>query len=154
MAQVYLQTGPLGRHQTVNPVWVRWCWCWCPLQAGWQVLTERRQMTSLFKKDLMSLYKHVLVLKYRNRLPVLMLQIFKMTILTCGLIHNFNESLISSYSLTSAPPPLRFILTDTALRPHPRPADWAHSTEEGKTALGLCHPSGTTSCSQPGNRQL
>lgn len=25
--QVYLRTGPLGRHQIVNPVWVRWCWC-------------------------------------------------------------------------------------------------------------------------------
>lgn len=113
---------------------------------------------AFLRKDLMRLYKHVLVLKYMNRLPILMLQIFKMTILTCGLIHNFSVSLISSYSFSSAPPPLWLsciILTDKALRPNPRPADWAHSTEGGKTALGcLCHPSGTTSCSQPGNSQL
>lgn len=105
----------------------------------------------------MSLYKHVLVLKYRNCLPVLMLQVFKMTILTCGLVNSFNKSLISSYSVTPAPPALGLsciILTDTALRPHPRPADWTHSTE-GKAALGsLCHPSSRTSCSQPGNHQL
>lgn len=145
--QVYLQTGPLGRHQTVNPVWGRWCWC--PLQAGWPVLTERTQKTSLFKR-----LNETLQTCFGPELQQLT-ACFNAASFHNELIINFNKSHISSYSLTSAPPPLWLnciISTDAALRPHPRSADWKHSIEEGKTALGrLCHPSGRTSCSQTVN---